>query len=420
MAAAEPRRLRSDVLTMVGARAVVGLLNAGIVVLIARSLGPAGQGRVAVALTTLLVAVQLGNLGLSSAITVWAVRASTLPRVIAAVLWWSLAIGLVLGASVAALVVATDVLSLGVNEALVVAVATPFVAGAALLQAVLLGQGRARIMNLAEALSALAAFGMVALALAVLEPGPAGALAAAVSQFVLMFGAYLFLIRADLPRRPRLDTRLTRDLLMFSRWPFAAGLLTFLLIRVDVLVVDAVLGAAAAGRYAVAVTISQAVYLLPLSVGINLLPRAARGISYEAVARILRRLALPYAAVCLLLFAVADVVVDVIFGPEYQASATLLRLLLPGTFALGIAAVLSYYFAATGYPVGAVLAWGAGLVVDVLAVVLLLEPLGLEIAAIASSVTYIGVAAVALRLFLTRRECSPGSPVPQAAFGPDS
>ena len=191
---------------------------------------------------------------------------------------------------------------------------------------------------------------------------PTGALAAAVSQFGVAVPIYLWLLRRNLPRRVSVDRALALDLLRFSRWPFAAAVFGFLVVRVDVLIVDAVLGAGDAGRYAVAVTLSQAVYLFPLAIGINLMPRAARGRSVEDTANVMRRLALPYAGLCLLLGLLADPIVDIGFGAEYRQSVELLRLLLPGTFALGALAIVSYHFAATGYPRQAVLAWAVGLV----------------------------------------------------------
>ena len=401
------RALRSDVLTMLAARAVVGLVNVGIVALVAHSLGPAGQGRVAVALTTLLVAVQLGNFGLSSATTVWSSQASNVPKVITAALWWSLGIGLPIGACVAAAAIATNALSLTDGDAVVIAVAAPFVLASSLLHGVLLGQGKARAMNATEAGSAVAALVSVAVALHLFDAGPTGALAAGVSQFGLAVPIFLWLLRRNLPRRVSVDRALALDLLRFSRWPFAAAVFGFLVVRVDVLVVDAVLGAGDAGRYAVAVTLSQAVYLFPLAIGINLMPRAARGRSVEDTANVMRRLALPYAGLCLLLGLLADPIVDIGFGAEYRESVELLRLLLPGTFALGALAIVSYHFAATGYPRQAVLAWAVGLVFDVAVNVALLDELGVETAAIASSATYIGLAAVNGRLFWRSRTQRP-------------
>ena len=399
-----PRSLRSDVLAMVSARAVVGLVNVGIVALIARSLGPAGQGQVAVGLTTLQVAVQLGNFGLSSAVTVWSVHTANVPRVIGAALWWSVGTGLLIGTTVGVVASATDTLSLTGPDAVVIALAAPLVLGASLMQGVLLGQGQARAMNIAEAASAVTALGAVSIALFAIDAGPVGAFAAAVSQFGLAFVAYLWIARSHLPRRARLDRGLAGELLRFSRWPFVAAVLGFLVVRVDLLLVDAILGADDAGRYAVAVTISQAVYLLPLAVGINLLPRAARGLSAGETERLLRRLALPYAGLCVVLWCFAGLIVRGVFGVEYDSSITLLRLLLPGTFALGVVAVVSYYFAATGYPIRAVVAWAIGLVVDLAINVAFLDSWGVEVAAVASTITYIGIAVANLRLFLTRRQ----------------
>ena len=310
--------LRRDVLAMLGARATVGLVNVAIIALVAQALGPAGQGRVAVGLAVTLLAVQLGTFGLTAATTVWIARdPSAIPDVLGIVRWWALGIGISAGLALAVFTISTDTLSLTSGDALAIALATPFLMAATLQQGALLGLGRARPMNAAEAGAGLFALGSVALTVFAFDGGATAALGAALLQFPVAALGYSFLLRDHRPLRKRPNRTTAAAMLRFARKPFAAAALTFFVVRSDLILIDGFLGPADAGLYAAAVTTSQAVYLVPLVIGINLLPRAARTGTAALTSRLLRRLIVPYGVLCLGLGALAAPVISVVFGDEY-------------------------------------------------------------------------------------------------------
>jgi O-antigen/teichoic acid export membrane protein len=94
--------------------------------------------------------------------------------------------------------------------------------------------------------------------------------------------------------------------------------------------------------------------------------------------------------------------VRLLFGDSFAPAASLFQLLAPGIFALGLAAVLSHHFAGEGYPLPAVLAAGIALALNIALDVLLLRPLGLREASIASSTAYVVFLALQSRLFVAR------------------
>src|SRR6202034_3322785 len=87
--------------------------------------------------------------------------------------------------------------------------------------------------------------------------------------------------------------------------------------------------------------------------------------------------------------ALAEPIVRLLFGDSFAPAASLFQLLSPGVFALGLAAVLSHHFAGEGYPLPAVAAAGIALALNIVLDVLLLRPLGLREASIASSAAYV-------------------------------
>ena len=151
---AQPARLRTDVFVTFGGKAatlVLGLLTA---VVIARQLGPSGQGTFAVAYSLTLLLAQVGSLGLASANPYFAARErQLLPRIVGNSLWFSAGLGVALVAVGAAIkIVAPGLLEgLGWTPLAVTLAGLPGALAAYFLQSVLLGEGRMIAYNAVEA-----------------------------------------------------------------------------------------------------------------------------------------------------------------------------------------------------------------------------------------------------------------------------
>ena len=112
---------------------------------VARALGPAGQGLFAVAFTLSLLLVQFGGLGLTTANSYFAARdPAARPRIVGNAVWFAVGLGLALVAVGRLLkVVAPDAVEgLGWTPLLVTLAGIPGGLAAFFLQAVLLGEGR--------------------------------------------------------------------------------------------------------------------------------------------------------------------------------------------------------------------------------------------------------------------------------------
>ena len=397
------RGLRFDALVTLGSQALTGVLNFVAAVVVARALGPGGRGTVAVALALMLALVQLGSLGVTAAAPALAARdqsrAGELATIGVSIAWVS---GGLLGAAVLAVNAVDHALLAGLSwwELGLVAIALPCALGAVLLQGVLLGQGRALAYNLVALLSTAGSVALLAVAATVGHLDPAAALAVIVAQYPASAAVSLVLLARSRPARWLPARTLWRELIVLGVRSYAGTVLSFLVIRLDLLLVNAYLGRRQAGFYSVAVVIAEAICLVPSAVAINVLPRVARGATAAQTAQVVRLLAIVYAAACLVLAAVQRPLITIVFGARFGPSVTMVYWLLPGIYCLGLLLVLSSHFAGRGYPWRATLIWAVGLLLNIAANMILLPAFGTAMAAVTSSVTYGTVLALHIRLFL--------------------
>jgi len=396
------RRLRTDVFLMVttkGLGLVLGLVTS---VVLARGLGASGRGTLAVAFNMTLLLVQMGGVGITSANPYFVARS---PADVGRIAWNSIWCALLLGAGFAAV-------GLGVRaalpsvlahvtwvEAVVGFSAIPTALAAKFLQSVLLGQGRTVAYNAVEAICGVGAVVALVLGFAVFHMGVVGALAVLSVQQLAMALAFAALLAPALRRWAGPDVALARAMMGYSFRIYVATLAGYLVIRIDMLLVNGMLGAAEAGRYAVAVALADGMVMIPTAVGINLFPRVARGGATETSAEVFRAVGLLFALLCLLTVPFAGVAIRLLYGPAFGEAVGLYLWLLPGIYCLGMVTILAHHFAGRGFPREAMLVWGVALAVNLAIDLLFLRAHGTAVAAIASSVAYAVLFALHVRMF---------------------
>jgi O-antigen/teichoic acid export membrane protein len=395
------RRLRTDVFLMFGNKGTLLLAQTAGLVLVARELGTAGRGALAVGVNLTLVLVQVGTFGLVSANPFYVARE---PKLRAAIVANSLGFAGFFGSLLVAaaiglkLVAPAAVAGLTWTMVLIAAATIPPMLAMVYLQSVLLGEGRTVAYNAVEAgLSAGVLLALV-VGFAFLGMGVTGALFIYLAQAVL--GACVFaalLLRRGAPVRPRLG--LARRMIGYAFRVYVATLLTYLVIRLDVLLVNGYLGRSEAGIYTVATGIADALFVIPAVVGLNLFPRIARGGDAEVTASVFRSIALLYGVVCLVAALAAEPVIAVLFGHAFHEAAPLYWWLTPGVWSMGMLTILTQHFIGRGFPIQAVLVWSAGLAVNIALNVAFLSSHGTYIAPLSSTVAYTLVLALYIRLF---------------------
>jgi O-antigen/teichoic acid export membrane protein len=169
---------------------------------------------------------------------------------------------------------------------------------------------------------------------------------------------------------------------------YLAGFLSYLIIRLDLFLVNGYLGARQAGLYGVAGSLADGLFILPLVIGLNLFPRVAGGAQPTISAVVFRMVTIVYAVTVIASALLAGPVIRLLYGQAFSASAGLYYWLAPGVFSLGLVTVLSYHFAGRGYPRQALAVWLIGLAVNLAINIIFLPTKGTFVAALSSSVAY--------------------------------
>jgi len=397
-----PARLRTDVFLTLGGKVSSLFFGLGIVVLVARELGPAGQGLFAVAFSLTLVLIHVGGLGLTSANPYFSAReAEQRPGIVTNSLWLAAGLGLVLiavGAGVK-LVAPGFVEGVSWTELLVALVGVPGALAAVFLQGILLGEGRIVAYNAVD----VSQFALTLVALAIgfwaFDFRVVGALAVLSASRIASALAYLAVLLLRHSPQLAADSALARRMLTYGLRAYLAVLASFLVIRLDLLLVNAYIGAHEAGLYSVTATIADGLFVLPAVVGLNLFPRVARGDPTEATAAVFRSIAVLYGLLCLATIPLAGPGIRLVFGDAFDGSVSLYYWLLPGIYCVGMLTILAHHFAGRGYPIEAAAVWLVGLAVNLAINVVFLPGRGAWVASAASSVTYALMLALHIRLF---------------------
>ena len=208
-----------------------------------------------------------------------------------------------------------------------------------------------------------------------------------------------------------LKFQLSRDLsglkaaLSFAIPCYAANLTQFLNYKLDVFVVGFFAGAASVGRYTLAVSLGQLLWLMSNSVASVLLPKIAAstddGGSIRHTARV-TRLSLWATAACGLALAVlATQAIPLLYGEAFRPSIMALVWLLPGIVLFSVANVLAAYIAGIGKPRLNLIVSSVSLIVTIALDLALIPNLNIVGAAIASTVSY-SLSALLLIVFFIR------------------
>ena len=369
----------------------LGVLNA---VIIARWLGPSGKGIFAAVTTYLAMAGMFSNFGLS----IEATRvAATDVRRTGSILANARLTGAVAGlGALAALLALRQLLGdeafdgLPPSLLLIAGLALPFSLAASQFQAVLLGRRRVAAYNGMEAADRLALFAASLLLLVGFGLNVTALVAAATVLAVAKLVAYHWLLSPE-SRCFKVDLGLLRSMSRVSLRAYVACLLSFLVLRSDIVLINGMLGAEATGVYSVAVQLAGFLLMLPMAVGTLLFPRVAAAPDEKSAlftALVSRHLALVVTVACLVLLVAGGWLVGVLFGPAFLEAGLALQILLPGVWCVALQAILANDLSGRDYPLVLPLVWGIALVVNVGLNIWWLPLYGIAGAAASSSVAY--------------------------------
>jgi O-antigen/teichoic acid export membrane protein len=373
------RSLTFTYAAMLFSRGLAILGSLGVAILTARVLGPADRGRYYYIITLALVGVQFASLGIQSSNSYLIARTPALLAQIMANTAWIAIIG---GIAAAAGVLAFDFL-VGDSAQTVVFVAVVLTLSPSLLFFLYLSNiavalNRPQVFNGLIISSGIAAIVMALLA-AYSSPTLNGFLFAAVAasliSCILAWGVLAKGISV-----PRIfDYSLFYRGIAFALRAHIATLFGFLMIRVNVVVLRQFGTFSDLGYWSIGAQIADALMVLPATISLLLFPSLVRAegvIRWNEYKAALFQLSLVMTVLCVVSAALAQFIIDAVFGSAYMPAVEIVLALLPGVFFLGVASVASQLLAANGYPWSQVMAWIFGALLQAVLSVMLFGAFG--------------------------------------------
>jgi len=372
----------------------IGLIGIGLVttVAVARALGPAGRGLYAVATAVGALGVQFGNFGFPASNTYYLSRnRALLPRLLGNSLLVSALIG-GLGSLSAWLVFSAHpelspvhgiLLKLGLAW-------VPLGLGFLLLQRLNLGLYEVRSYNKIEIINRCCALALIGLVILSRKISPETILAANLVALVIGCSWALRGMRPYLIELPRPSWKLLREHMGLGMKAYLIAALSFLHIRVALLMVKYMLGPQQAGYYSVASSLGDYILMLPSVIAMILFPRLSAVTSFSEKRRQAKKAVLGAGVALVPMLALAVVLakpaVHLLFGRAFLPATDAFVWLIPGIFALGIEVTSVQFLNSTGYPRILMGVWGTTILVEVLLNLWAIPHFGIRGAAFVTSI----------------------------------
>ncbi len=374
---------------------LIGTVGASVIV--ARWLGPEGLGSLAVLNTTIVLALAIGSLGLTSANTYFIAKdRQTLGPIWANAIVFALLGGTIVAVAVVALAKVKPGLFGGVSSELILiaALSIPFQFVLSLGLNVLLAMDRIRQLNFmdasAPALALLNAIVVLLILRSNLKTLVSFNTGATVVLSVGMLWAIARLMARQKGRTPfRPNAELFKGAIGYGLRFFIPLVAAILIFRLDLLIVNHFRGAAEAGVYAVASQVANLLTMLPGVIAMLLFPRVVsfqdpRG---EFAIQVTRHVSFVMLIMCLACAAGAFLL-PLIYGARFADATIQLLILLPGVCLIGIESVLVQHFTGTGLPIAIPVFWLITLATNVGLNLAVVPVFGARGAAITSTISY--------------------------------
>lgn len=202
-----------------------------------------------------------------------------------------------------------------------------------------------------------------------------------------------------------------KEVISYSIPAYFANIVQYFSYRLDIFIVNIFLGIREVGLYALALNISQTIWLFSGTISNVLYPNIASSSDFSAIAQRTSRVAKltlwSNTVIALAIAVISKNLLPFVFGSEFQESVPSLLWLLPGVAAFGITNVVSSYVVGIGKPRLTFLFAVVCLVVMVTLDLFLVPSWGIDGASIASSVAYFVTTLVSIIVFVRESGANP-------------
>ncbi len=389
----------------------IGLITS---VMVARILGPEGRGLYAVATAIGAIGVQFGNLGLHASNTYYVARdRKLLPALVSNTLLVSFGFG-GLGSALAWLVFFLWP-SLAPVHGLILLLSLvwiPFSLAYMLLQNLLLGIYEVKAYNKIELTTKLLGVTLIALAISVSSVTIETVFSATLIAMIISFNWTLLQLKRYFIKLPWPSWQLFKENMRYGLKAYLVAFFSFLVLRVDLLMVQYLLGSEQAGFYSIAVNMTDMVTMLPVVVGTLLFARLSALSSNHEKWQFTKKLSLVVALLMVFLttFAafLAEPTVRLLFGEAFLPAVPAFLWLMPGIVVLCINIIYMNYFAATGMPLITLYSTAISTMLNLALNAQLIPLFGIIGASISSNISYSCMIVVSLSYIFLKKRTSEG------------
>jgi len=376
---------------------LIGLITS---VIVTRILGPHGRGLYAVALLVGTLGVQFGNLGLHASNTYSVARdRGLLPTLVGNTLIMSFAFGssLFMGAWAFFKYYPHWAPIQGLLLALALSY-IPFGLAYLLLQNLLLGIQEVRTYNKIELTAAILNVGITCVLIVFRAVYVETIFFSVLIVMAISFLWLLFYFKQRFHFSFTPSYALFQGNIRYGLKAYFAALFAFLVIRVDLLMVQYILGPDQAGYYSIAIGLSDLVFMLPVIFGTILFPKVSALPTRQERWELTKDVALLTGLVMLILVVsislIAKPLIPLLYGRAFSPAVPAFQWLMPGIFFLGIEVVIVQFLNSMGFPIRVVYIWGFATLLNIGMNLFVIEKYGIIGAAVVSSLSYLIVFAL--------------------------
>ncbi|MDI6644107.1 MAG: flippase [Methanobacteriaceae archaeon] len=277
----------------------------------------------------------------------------------------------------------------GAELLIIISFIVPFMLLINYLQSILLGQYRIKEYNITTILQNLMYLAFIFINFLIINGGVRGVIISYAAAVLLT--SLLLIFRVKTLKSLTFKLKIFTDTIKFGVKGYIGTVIQFFNYRIDMLILNMLLGAASVGYYTIAVSLVEALWYFPNAIGTLLLSRTPK-LKTEDVNRstplISRNAFFITLVLGVTLFIFGKYIILMLFGNKYLPSVEPLWYLIPGIVALSICKVLGNELAGRGKPIINTYISITSLVVNVPLNFILIPVLGISGSALASTVSY--------------------------------
>jgi O-antigen/teichoic acid export membrane protein len=270
-------------------------------------------------------------------------------------------------------------------------------------QNILLGQDRIKEYNSISILQSIIYLILIVILMIILHDNLWGAVLASMFMNIIISILAIFLVYKKTAFQIKINLILFWDTIKFGIQGQLSNIIQLFNYRLDMIFVNMFLNAINVGYYSIAVSLAEALWYFPSSVGIILFtqtPKNTTSYSNYTTPKICRNTFFLTLILAVLLALIGKYIILILFGPAYLPSYKALLFLLPGIVSLSVCKVLSNELTGRGKPIVNVYANGISLLTNIPLNILLIPRMGIIGSALSSSISYTFGSIIVLYMFI--------------------